>query len=108
MKLAGNSGSAAVRRAALIIECSGDSEQAGSVTLASPVRWKAWQRQPPKSIDCLSQLRHGSLIQSLPRKVSNAAEFCQISTNEDSNTLSNIRPRIVCARWQGMARPSGL
>ena len=37
---------------------------------ASPVIAKAWQRQPPKSISLRSQERHGSFIQSVPRKAS--------------------------------------
>jgi hypothetical protein len=48
--------------------CSGASEHAGSVAVESPVSSRAWQRQPPKSRWRRSQLRHGSGIQSSPRK----------------------------------------
>ena len=63
----------------------------GRCCAASPVIANAWQRQPPKSISRKAQERHGSFIQSVPRKALKASEFSQMSSSGRSRTLSNSR-----------------
>src|SRR6266699_334938 len=72
----------------IIMAWLGDSSHTGSVAAASPVSWKAWQRQPPKSIAWRGQLRHGSGIQLLPRKRLNMGESFQIQLSERCRTFS--------------------
>ena len=62
----------------------GENRQTGSVAAASPVSRSAWQRQPPKSSSWRpsGQDRHGSCIQSVPRKRLNASDSCQIHSSE--------------------------
>src|ERR1700735_4672526 len=86
----------------------GASEHAGSVTRASPVSRKAWQRQPPKSSVRRSQLRQGSGIQSSPRNRWNEVDSCQIHFSEFSLTFSNDSPGKTSAAWQGSTLPDGL
>ena len=76
---------------------------------ASPVSRSAWQRQPPKSSSWRSsgQVRHGSGIQSVPRKRVNASDSNQIPASGWSRTLANSRPGIVDAAWQGSTSPFG-
>src|ERR1017187_5782291 len=76
---------------------SGASEQTGSVALALPVSSKAWQRQPPKSSWRRSQLRHGSGIQSSPRKRRKAADSSQIQRSGRDWTFSNVSSGITPA-----------
>ena len=52
--------------------------QEGSVSAASPVTAKAWQRQPPRSSSLRGQLAHGSFIQPKPRYFSSASDDSQI------------------------------
>src|ERR1700684_3299618 len=75
--------------------------QTGSVARAFPVKAKAWQRQPPKSISRRAQDWHGSAIQAVPRKALKAGEFAQMSASECSRTDQNSRPGIDSAAWQG-------
>ena len=63
--------------------------------LASPVSAKAWQRQPPKSIWRRAQLRHGSGIQSVPRKLERG-EIRQISP-ANGRCTTGMRPRSSAA-----------
>jgi len=69
---------------------------------------KAWHRHPPKSISFLLQLRHGSIIQSSPRKAFIAGESRQISRRPPSRTDSKSKPGIMAAAWHGMTWPVGL
>ncbi len=55
---------------------------------ASPVRAKAWQRQPPKSSSRRSQLRQGSGIQSVPRNAVITGESSQIRSSGSARTLA--------------------
>jgi hypothetical protein len=66
----------------------GESSQAGSVTLASPVNSAAWQRQPPKSISRNSQLLQGSGIHSVPRNRMKASDSSQIQRRDFQRTFS--------------------
>src|SRR4051794_6295726 len=86
----------------------GESEQTGSVAAGSPANNKAWQRQPPKSMERRSQDLQGSCIQSWPRNFWNAAEFSQISRRLCCFTLLNCRPGIIFAAWQGNTSPFGV
>ena len=69
----------------------------------------AWQRQPPQSISRRSQPRHGSGIQSVPRKRLKASERYQMSAR-----LAVAHRREVDARewsraaWQGTTVPDGV
>src|ERR671918_1226196 len=103
-------GGAAASRSAVATSsrCKDESEQAGSVALASPVSANAWQRQPPKSIVLRGQLRHGSAIHSVPRNALNAAPWYQISASGRSLTLSNSSVVMVSAAWQGRTLPEGV
>ena len=76
---------------------------------ASPVSRSAWQRQPPQSSSWRpsGHERHGSGIQSVPRKCANASDSFQIQSSEWSFTLANSRPGIVVAAWHGSASPFG-
>jgi hypothetical protein len=69
----------------------------------------AWQRQPPQSSSWRSSghERHGSGIQSVPRKCVKASDSFQIHSSEWSFTLGNSRPGIVAAAWHGSASPFG-
>src|ERR1700684_2886155 len=82
--------------------------QTGSVARAFPVKAKAWQRQPPKSISRRAQDWHGSAIQAVPRKALKAGEFAQMSASECSRTDQNSRPGIDSAAWQGKTLPAGV
>ena len=73
--------------------CNGDRWQTGSVARASPVRRKAWQRQPPKSSRCFGQERQGSCIQPVPRNALKAGECRQMSASECSVTDQNVETR---------------
>ena len=70
----------------------------------------AWQRQPPKSSSCRpsGHDRHGSCIQSVPRKRLNASDSLQIHSSECSRTFGELRPGIVAAAWHGSASPFGV
>ena len=52
-------------------------------------------------------VRHGSCIQSVPRKRANASDSSQIQSSEWSRTLANSSPGIVDAAWQGSTSPLG-
>ena len=84
-----NSSVCAASRAATTTSWCGENRQTGSVAAASPVRRSAWQRQPPQSSSCRpsGHERHGSCIQSVPRKRVNASDSCQIQSSEWSPTL---------------------
>src|SRR5262249_15572543 len=82
--------------------------QTGSAAAASPVKAKAWQRQPPKSTSRRMQLAHGSFIQAVPRNALNAGEFAQMSASECSRTFQNSSPVIDSAAWQGTPGPAGV
>ena len=50
-------------------------------------------------------MRHGSCIQSVPRKRMNASDSFQIHSSGCSRTLANSSPGIVDAAWQGQHLP---
>src|ERR671913_1721136 len=105
-----NSGGAAADSAAASANSRawcGDSSQAGSVFLGSPVSAMAWQRQPPKSASLRAQERQGSGIQSVPRKAWKAGLSDQIQARSWSRTLENSRLGMLAAAWQGSTRPLG-
>ena len=104
-----NSSVCAGSRAATTVSWCGEKRQTGSVAAASPVRRSAWQRQPPKSSSWRpsGHERHGSCIQSVPRKRVNASDSFQIQSSERSRTFGNSRPGIVEAAWHGSASPFG-
>ena len=76
---------------------------------ASPASRSAWQRQPPQSTSWRpsGHVRHGSCIQSVPRKRANASDSLQIHSSGWSRTLANSSPGIVAAAWQGSTSPFG-
>ena len=67
-------------RASTTLAWCGENRHTGSVAAASPVSRSAWQRQPPKSSSWRpsGHERHGSFIQSVPRKRLNASDSSQI------------------------------
>src|SRR5262245_43252709 len=105
---AGGAACASCSAVATRSRCNGDSEQAGSVAVASPVSANAWQRQPPTSLVLRGQLRQGSAIQSVPRNALNAAPSYQISASGRSLTLSNSSVVMVSAAWHGRTLPDGV
>src|SRR5262249_39833268 len=86
----------------------GDREQTGSAAAGSPGSRRAWQGHPPKACVRRGQDFEGCLIPSLPRNLSKAAEFSQISGNERCLTLSKRKPGMTWAAWQGSASPLGV
>jgi hypothetical protein len=71
------------------------------------VSWKAWHRQPPKSISLRGQLRQGSLIQSVPRNRLKAAEAYQMAARVSASTLGQSSPGMTEAAGHGITAPLG-
>src|SRR4030095_10319246 len=97
------------RNTAFTIARFGENSQTGSVFVAFPVSNAAWQRQPPKSISFCGQLRHGSVIHSVPRNRLKLSESRQIQSSACDRTFSKRKSGMADeAVGQGSTSPVGL